>query len=143
MCRKGKKTWWLLALGMDVALVASLCFWRQLVAVSAYLAPNCMLRSTTGLLCPVCGGTHALVSLLHGHILLAFQYNWFVMCLVGYAALLWGTVHVFCLSGGRVGLKLLSILLHYRMAIGFGLLAGCFFILANLSAVLGIGWQYL
>ncbi len=130
-------------MGMDIVLAAGLYFWREAVAVSAFLTPDCMLRGTTGLLCPVCGGTHALVSLMHGHILRAFQYNWFVMCLAGYAVLLWGTMHVFCLSGGRVGLKLLSYLLHYRIAIAFGLLAGCFFILANLLAVLGIGWQCL
>lgn len=137
---KGRKTAWrLLALFVDVLLAACLCFWRQLVALSAYLAPQCMLRSATGLLCPTCGGTRVFVSLMQGDFAAALRYNWFVVLLAGYAGLVWVVFHAFCITGSTRVRTLLLHLVHYRAAIFFGLLAGCFFLSANLAQVCGWG----
>ena len=35
----------------------------------------CVFRVITGLLCPGCGMTHALIALIHGNFIGAFQYN--------------------------------------------------------------------
>ena len=127
--------WWLFALAGDALLALGLCFWRQLVRLSAFLAPQCMLRSITGLRCPTCGGTRALVSLLHGDFSNALKYNWFVVVLLGYAAVLWAAFHLFCICGGQRTGKLLSCLTHCRVVIVFGLLAGCNFVLSNILAL--------
>jgi hypothetical protein len=37
--------------------------------------PVCLFHRTTGLLCPGCGSLRALHQLLHGHILVAFEFN--------------------------------------------------------------------
>ncbi len=40
--------------------------------------PECQFRSLTGLFCPGCGGTHAIMLLLRGHILKSFAAHPFV-----------------------------------------------------------------
>ena len=37
--------------------------------------PTCMIHTNFGLYCPGCGGTRALISLLHGHILWSLWYH--------------------------------------------------------------------
>lgn len=130
--KSGKMRWWLWAAAGDVLLALGLRFWRQLVYASKILAPQCMLQSTTGLCCPTCGGTRAVVSLLHGDFFAAMRYNWFVMALLGYAAVVWTAFHLFCIFGGHRTSKLLRWLTHYRVIIFLGVLAGCFFILTNI-----------
>ena len=45
--------------------------------------PPCTFRMLTGLLCPGCGNTHAVLCLLHGDLLLSLAYNPFpVLCLL-------------------------------------------------------------
>lgn len=61
----------------------------SLAAASAYVAshnphteqiiPPCLLRSTTGILCPACGGTRAVYDLLHGDIAGALHMNAFAV----------------------------------------------------------------
>ncbi len=48
--------------------------------------PPCIMYTFFGLYCPGCGGTRALISLLHGHILLSLWYHPLVL----YAAVLYG-----------------------------------------------------
>ncbi|MFQ5718700.1 MAG: DUF2752 domain-containing protein [Acidobacteriota bacterium] len=37
--------------------------------------PRCVVKATTGIPCPTCGGTRAAVALLHGHLLQALTWN--------------------------------------------------------------------
>ncbi len=39
------------------------------------LVPQCVIYKNTGLYCPGCGGTRAIISLLNGHIIKALIYN--------------------------------------------------------------------
>ncbi len=39
------------------------------------LVPQCVIYKNTGLYCPGCGGTRAVISLLNGHIIRALLYN--------------------------------------------------------------------
>ncbi len=60
------------------------------LAVAAYVAVyrifgfgiRCPLRALTGLLCPLCGMTHALEAVLRGHFELAMRYNALSLTLV-------------------------------------------------------------
>lgn len=36
---------------------------------------TCLLVKTTGLWCPLCGGTRSFINLIHGNIAVAFKYN--------------------------------------------------------------------
>jgi hypothetical protein len=48
--------------------------------------PRCPLFTSTGLLCPGCGGTRALAALLHGDFLAAWRDNGLVVALLPFAA---------------------------------------------------------
>jgi hypothetical protein len=48
--------------------------------------PRCPFFEVTGLLCPGCGGTRALATLLHGNIAGALRLNGFVVALLPFAA---------------------------------------------------------
>ena len=50
--------------------------------------PKCKLYQFTGLKCPICGLQRAIHQFLHGNILAAFQYNWFLP----FSAIYWGVV---------------------------------------------------
>lgn len=50
--------------------------------------PKCKLYQFTGLKCPICGAQRAVHQFLHGNILAAFQYNWFLP----FSAIYWGAV---------------------------------------------------
>ena len=62
----------LLALGLMAAIAAMFVslFSRQIIH-----GVYCPLRTATGVPCPTCGSTHAIVSLLHGHLFGALRYN--------------------------------------------------------------------
>ena len=64
------------------------------------LYPVCPFRQITGLLCPGCGGTHALAALIHGELRAALGFNPLVTVavplallygVVAYARELWGS----------------------------------------------------
>jgi len=48
--------------------------------------PSCLFRRITGLKCPFCGMTHAVIALGHGHLVSALQQNAIVFLLVLAAA---------------------------------------------------------
>lgn len=50
--------------------------------------PKCIVYSTSGVLCPACGGQRAIHSILHLDITSAMRYNWFVTILLPYFILL-------------------------------------------------------
>lgn len=51
---------------------------------------NCPLREVTGLLCPACGATHALLALRQGNVLLAIQSN--ALAVLALAVLVTGAI---------------------------------------------------
>lgn len=56
------------ALWIGLALLAAFILYRYDPATSG-IYPSCPFHAATGLLCPGCGSTRALHSLLHGHLL--------------------------------------------------------------------------
>lgn len=64
--------------GLGVLMIA-VCFFKP--GASAWLPP-CPFHALTGLYCPGCGSTRMLYLLVHGHPLLAFRENAFVMLLL-------------------------------------------------------------
>jgi hypothetical protein len=64
-------------LAVAVAAVLPLVAWwlRRWPEAPAALLPPCLMRAATGLPCPTCGGTHALVDLAHGRLASAFTAN--------------------------------------------------------------------
>jgi hypothetical protein len=63
-------------------LIAALCGAAFIFAVDphhAWFMPPCLFHAVTGLNCPGCGSFRALHALLHGDILVAFDYNIAVM----------------------------------------------------------------
>lgn len=84
----------ILALGLCAAMAGLFLslFSRQIIH-----AAHCPLRMATGVPCPTCGSTHALVSLVHGHLFGALRYNPLttaVAALLG-AAVLWSVGAMF------------------------------------------------
>lgn len=54
----------------------------------SFWVPKCPLKLLTGWNCPSCGTQRAFHALIHGHLFLAIQYNWFALVSVPYAGLL-------------------------------------------------------
>src|SRR5947209_7197904 len=70
------------ALGLaTISAMAALAAWPKL----SVLLPPCPIHEYFGLLCPGCGGTRALVALLHGHLGDAFRFNALVVALFPFA----------------------------------------------------------
>jgi len=65
------------ALGTTLALWV----WPRL----AVLVPACPIHEHFGVLCPGCGGTHALLALLHGHVAEAWHLNALLVSLLPFA----------------------------------------------------------
>ena len=76
--------------------------------ITKYLLP-CILHSLTGLYCPGCGGTRAVISLLHGNLLYSMLYHPFVP----YAAIICGWFMI-SQSIERISRHKLRIGMHYH-----------------------------
>lgn len=100
-------------------LVLTRDMWSALVESSAY--PSCAFHEATGLLCPACGNTRAILALFYGHPLLSIGYNPDIMllCLVG--LLVYGEQVIYAVSGKRVHLFPHKWVLFY-IALGLWLL---------------------
>lgn len=98
-------TGWCLA----ACLLLALLFFR--VADISFLQPMyaCVLHTLTGLYCPGCGGTRAILFLLHGDLLRSFLYH----PLVPYAAAVYGWFMI-SQSIQRLSRNRLRIGMHYR-----------------------------
>lgn len=62
------------------------------------LSPGCIFHRLTGISCPGCGGTRALIALIDGHPLAALHYNWLwlptaLILLEEYLLSLWLRLH--------------------------------------------------
>lgn len=80
-----------------VFIFALICLRNLLLSLSAYF-PDCRFRSQTGLLCPACGNTRCVISMLNGHFITALQYNMIppVLCILAVA----GYIELFLSSAG-------------------------------------------
>ena len=78
------------ALALLAAAVLCVVWLRAVPAGSPLLGPPCPVHLYLHLLCPGCGGTHALGSLLHGELGAAWHANALLVCLLP-AALLYGS----------------------------------------------------
>lgn len=67
-----------ISVGLTVAmplLVLLLFFFRSQIIELKKFFPECYFYSITGYLCPACGNTRSIISLLHGNIFLSLGYN--------------------------------------------------------------------
>ncbi len=70
---------WVLIPGILLGLFFA---WKGASFFSNFRIFQCKFRTVTGLPCPGCGGTHAVVSLIKGHILESFKYHAGILYLV-------------------------------------------------------------
>ncbi len=100
--------------------------------------PECQLRSLTGLYCPGCGGTHAVMLLLRGHILESFCAHPFVP----YAALVYVVFMLNMLISRHVTaikIKVVNILPFIYIGIGIILVQW----IVKLICLLGYGYSWI
>lgn len=120
------------AVAADIGLILGIVYLNLLIELSRLLSPACMMKEATGLACPVCGGTHAVQALMRGDIWGALNYNWFVILLLLYGAVVWLLANIFCFSGNLKVKKLLFRTIHYRVIGVLGVIAAVFFVSNNL-----------
>lgn len=56
-----------------IALILSIIF--VILYLKLDIRLTCLLIKTTGIWCPLCGGTRSFINLIHGNIAIAFRYN--------------------------------------------------------------------
>lgn len=99
-----------LMLAADAGAISCLLFLPFLLRLSSLLSPVCMLRSATGLYCPFCGGTHAVMCLASGDFSGALRHNWLVVLLLVYLTALFVLLNFWVLARSkpaRFGLRIL------------------------------------
>lgn len=69
-----------------ILVVAGIIYYCWFDTLGIYF-PKCPIKLLTGLNCPSCGTQRAFSALLHGHIIQALQYNWFIIFSVIYLLL--------------------------------------------------------
>lgn len=88
------------SLAIPVCLFLFWCFRQEITIWAESTAfPNCTFHETTGLLCPSCGNTRAVLELLHGHPLRSLGYNPMILTLA--AVLLGLYAELVCLALGK------------------------------------------
>lgn len=125
-----------LVFAADGAAVLGIFFADFLAKLSGILAPSCMLKDISGISCPTCGATHAILSLVHGDLAGALKWNWFAIVLMFYAGIVLVLWNFDCFGSSRFVKKLLSYTLHYKTVIVLGILAGVCCICNNMSLFL-------
>lgn len=61
--------------GVPILALVTLVFLYFCAGHIAELLPECIVLKTTGLYCPGCGATRAVISLVHGRFIMALRYN--------------------------------------------------------------------
>jgi len=82
--------------GVGLLLALTVPLWPEL----SHSLPPCPFRTLTGVPCPTCGTTRAVLALSHGHVGEAFLHNPMVtvgLFFTGLAAVLWAVAH----AGGK------------------------------------------
>ena len=124
-----KRIWAVLA---DLCILGACVFYRSLIELSKRLFPVCAFRAVTGVLCPICGGTHAVECLFRGDVAGAVRYNSYVLVLGIYALVILIAWNVYCFWENDRAKRLLRNLVHYRVVIALGILAGIFMVVHNI-----------
>jgi len=79
--RNGSRTFYSGLAATGVATGAVLAYSPALQHRLVSPRPGCLFRQITGLKCPFCGMTHAVIALAHGHLMAAVQQNAIVLLL--------------------------------------------------------------
>lgn len=99
--RREKRTLYYIGLGLLAASGVILIISRiSGFSLNSLLLP-CLFHSLTGYYCPGCGGTRAVTSLLHGHVLESLYYHPFVVYAAAVCAVFMVTNTIELVSGGR------------------------------------------
>lgn len=120
---------------IDVSLIAAVIFIENLFWLSNLLSPTCMLKDVTGLSCALCGGTHAVAAAVSGDWLSALRWNWYVVLLGGYLAVVLVFAHLRFFSDNRVIKRIYHHMIHYRVFIAAGVLAAVYMAASNLYSI--------
>lgn len=75
---------YIIVLLLDALTLSGAVFIRGLLRLLSFLTPVCPFRAATGLKCPTCGGTGAMLSFLRGDLGEMLAANWFVVLLGAY-----------------------------------------------------------
>lgn len=62
--------------------------YREFDPAMSVFFPKCPIYATTGLQCPSCGIQRAMHLMLHGSFVEAFRYNWYLLLVFPYVALI-------------------------------------------------------
>ena len=93
--------------------------------------PKCMLYMLTGLQCPACGSQRALSALLHGSIVEALNYNWFIIISLPYG----GAIAMTMIFKSELMSKLERILLHRYVVATFLVIYIAWWIIRNIPVI--------
>jgi hypothetical protein len=119
------------ALGLYWGTVATvLLLLMPLAPEAALAAPPCLFRSLTGLPCPTCGATHAMVALSRLHLASALGHNPLVAA-AAIAFLLGGLAAGIAALGGRPFREPKSFSLRFRLAAAGAVLGNWAWLLAH------------
>ena len=107
-----RRLWARTLLALALAIVAAVALWPS----AAALVPGCPVREYLGLLCPGCGGTHAVVALLHGHLGEALRLNGLIVALLPFALWFAGESYRRAVKPGRFEWPKLPAVIVYGLA---------------------------
>ena len=114
--------------GVGIILALLYCFNPTETA----LAPKCIFRAVTGWSCPGCGMQRFLHAFMHGRILEAFRYNYLLLILLPYLALIFA--ERLLLKGERQQ-HWKNIIEGPRMAMVMCIIAPAWFIIRNIMNI--------
>lgn len=95
--------------------------------------PKCVFKALTGLNCPLCGGQRAIHAALHGQILDAARYNYFLAFSLPYALIL--IIENWLMPASPLQQKIKSIAEHRAVVITYVALFFVWFLVRNLLGV--------
>lgn len=126
----------LMAVIVDVMVFSVYCLRYQIIELSKVLTPFCVFRGVTGLMCPVCGGTHAIETLLNGDLTGAICYNAFVVFLIVYFIIMLLLFNAVCIIGALKAKKIFYFMGNYKAVIVIGVFAGAVMIYNNVINII-------